>query len=208
MKIAILGASRGLGRELALEIQQQIPSSELLLMSRKFDLLSTLARPTDKVASCDFCTREGQVAAIQALENFEPQLIYYVAGGGPYGVYGEKDWMSHEWALNVTFLFPARVLHWAAENKPKSLKKIIVVGSQIAENQPDPHAASYAAAKHGLRGLVQTLQLEGFPYELELFSPGYMATDLLPQNSAPRERGLAADPREVAKSLLNFSEVR
>jgi short-subunit dehydrogenase len=208
MKIAILGASRGLGKELVLEIQKTIPDAKLLLISRKFDLLKSLARDgKDVILSANFATREGRKATLLTLKDFLPDALFYVAGGGPYGKYGEKDWKDHEWAFDVNFRFPARVLHWATKHKPENLKNVVMVGSSVAENNPDPHAASYAAGKHALKGLVDTLNLEGTNFDLKLFSPGYMATDMLPKNSTPRLEAKAADPRDVAKSLLKISNL-
>ena len=207
MKIAVLGASRGLGRELSIKIQEEIPSAELLLMSRKFDLMADFARDTDTMVACNFALREGRNIAMKALDEFQPDVLYYIAGGGPYGRYGDKDWKDHEWAFDVNLMFPAQVLHWCVKNKPANLKKVVVVGSSIAEQNPDPHAASYAAGKHGLKGLVDTLNAEGVPFDLSLFSPGYMATDMLPKNSTPIMQGEAADPRDVAKDLLKNSNL-
>lgn len=208
MKIAILGASRGLGKELVKQFQQELPDAQLLLVSRKYDLLTEVARPEkDKILAANFATREGGLATLAMLTDFMPDAIYYVAGGGPYGKYGDKEWKDHEWAFEVNFRFPARILHWACRLKSDVLKKIVVVGSSIAENNPDPHAASYAAGKHALKGLVDTLKAEGTPFDLVLFSPGYMATEMLPKNSTPRIEGKAADPREVAKELLISSNI-
>ena len=36
---------------------------------------------------------------------------------------------------------------------------MVIVGSKVAENAPDPLAASYCA-KHALRGLITTLEAE------------------------------------------------
>jgi short-subunit dehydrogenase len=205
MKIAILGASRGLGAELSKALQKQQPESHLLLVSRKLDLLNRLARAQDATVSADFSTQQGAEQALLALKKYQPNVIYYTAGGGPYGQFGDKSWADHSWAINVTFLTPAKLLHWAFSDKPDYLKQFIVVGSAVAESAPDPGAASYCAAKHALRGLVETLKQENPQFNLILFSPGYMATDMLPANSRPRIQGEARKPKEVAKELIKLT---
>ncbi len=112
------------------------------------------------------------------------------------------------WCLNTTFLYPAELLHHLLSEKTKwpFLRNVILVGSAVAEEAPDPGAASYAAAKHALKGLVATLQLESASPQIQLFSPGYMQTDMLPLHSKPRLMQLAANPVEVAKKLIAIIE--
>ena len=77
----------------------------------------------------------------------------------------------------------------------------------MAEDKADPLAGSYAAAKHALRGLVDSVNSEQeSEIKLLLFSPGYMQTDLLPSNSRPRQDGLAESPRVVAARLIDYIE--
>ena len=117
------------------------------------------------------------------------------------------------WSLKVTFLFPAEfILKMGQSFKQNPLKwpglqSITVIGSSIAENAADPKAASYCAAKHALKGLISTIQQEkSTQIEIKSFSPGYMATDLLPRNSAPRENGQALSAEVVANELIKFIE--
>ena len=76
-----------------------------------------------------------------------------------------------------------------------------LVGSAVAQDKPDPGASSYSSAKHGLKGLCESLQKESPKCAIHLFSPGYMDTDLLPANAWPRQQGLVEDVNSVAKRL-------
>lgn len=114
---------------------------------------------------------------IQSVDKLCPERIFYIAGGGPYGNFVEKEWKDHQWALQVSFLTPMKLLHHCL--KRPFLKQIIAVGSAIAEDKADSGAASYAAAKHGLKGLVHSLQAET-EKDVRLFSPGYINTEMLP----------------------------
>jgi len=187
-RILVLGGSRGLGAELVTQLRELGHQSETL--SRK------------SLWSADFSKREAWTDILQQVRQWEPNRLIYCAGGGPYGPFSKFQWKDHEWAFRVTFEFPAFLLHSLQQNLSSSLHQVVLVGSSIAEAKPDPGAASYCAAKHALRGLVSTLQQESPPFDLRLWSPGYMKTDLLPLQSEPRRSGLARDPREVASLMI------
>ncbi len=209
MKIAILGASRGLGAALVQHIHLESPESVLILFSRDLEKLKSLGSQLDWIQPADLSKTEDQKKIIQALKEFMPNIVYYVAGGGPFGRYEEKDWKDHAWAFEVNFLFPAKLIHELLSEqcfKP-DLRKIIVVGSAIAGQKPDPKASSYAASKHAIRGLVHSIQQENPVVEVELFEPGYMDTSMLPQNAWPRQQGLVRNPNEEARKLWQLGQI-
>lgn len=208
MRIAILGASRGLGAELAQHIHKEAPDSVLLLSSRKEAPLKILARAGDWVAVSDFSNTDQQEKLIATLRDFKPETLFYVAGGGPFGAYEGKEWKDHLWAMEVNLLFPARVLHalMAEVELRGAIRKIVFVGSAIAGQRPDPKASSYAAAKHGLRGLITSIQAERPSVDIQLFEPGYMETDMLPRHAWPRQQGIAANPKDEARKLWQLSQ--
>lgn len=200
LKVAILGASRGFGAALVEQLLPIVPEGQLLLSSRKFELLKGLARDGDIVVPADFTFAADQDLLLQNVLDFQPSHLFYVSGGGPHGEFGKKSWKDHQWAYELNLLFPAK-LAWSQLSNNRSLH-IIFIGSAIADNKPDPLASSYASAKHGLRGLVTSLQNENSAIQFTLFSPGYMDTALLPQGSKPRRDGNVEDPKSVAKRCL------
>lgn len=163
----VLGASKGLGKALSLELSKTKSSQdlELLLVSRKAELLREVAiqcGPHAKIRSFDFTRREHQLELLKALEDYAPTHLAYLAGGGPHGAYGKRAYSAHRWSLELTFLFPTQLVHHAITIlQPLGLKQMILVGSSEAEDQPYPLAASYAAAKHGLFGLIRSIHAEG-----------------------------------------------
>ncbi|MCK6598122.1 MAG: SDR family NAD(P)-dependent oxidoreductase [Bdellovibrionaceae bacterium] len=187
---SLLGASRGLGLEFSKLIPSLGKSIELFLASRSIN-------------NFDFSKEDLYELYCEQIKMTNPHRIFYFAAGGTYGPYGRYEWKDHRWSMNVTFSFPAYLLNYFIKNHG-SLKQIIFVGSQIAESKPDPHAAMYCAGKHALKGLVSSVQLENIPFELLLFSPGYMDTQMLPKKAWPREKGLAIDPKVEAINLLNL----
>lgn len=193
----LLGASRGLGRSF-LEKASQPNSAHLKLyqFSRKSENLPG----TVSFYPADFSDTSKWELLIQQMSELKPQRIFYFAAGGPFGEFEKKNWKDHQWAFRVTFEFPAFLLHQFLKT-PEQLKQIVLIGSAIAENQPDPKASAYCAAKHALRGLVTSVQKENPPLDVRLFSPGYMDTPLLPANAWPRQQGLAEKPEKVAEML-------
>ncbi len=194
-KIVLLGASRGLGLATKFLLEQRPEKLNLYSFSRKLN-------------GTDFSRRDRWDEYAKTFLALEADRFIYFAGGGPYGDYEKSEWKDQEWALNVSFAFPAFLLHSLLQfNKKKERARpfqMTFIGSAIAEGKPDPKASMYCAAKHALRGLITSIQKEESSMDLRLFSPGYMDTSMLPLNSWPRQKGLARKVENVAEELVNF----
>lgn len=213
-RFILLGASRGLGWATYQNLLQRFKNQEFLLASRRIKQKELLVSDKTQLIEQDFSKGRCDEKFVQQLQDFQGTHLIYFAGGGPYGPFHQKKWSDHQWALETTFLYPARLVHLIL-SEPKqwsSLRQVILIGSAVAESLPDINASSYSAAKHALKGLVDTLVLEqqassnAFAQEVRLFSPGYMQTDLLPINSQPRQNDLAETPQNVAKKLIAMIE--
>lgn len=203
-KYILLGASRGLGWATYQEIKRQEPNSEVLLVARKVDSKKNELKSLTTSYSFDLTKWATDQSLLAKMSEFQPTHIVYLAGGGPHGDFITKKWSDHEWALKINFLTPAQMIHQLCQNQDdfKNLKAVVVIGSSVAESKADPQAASYCAAKHALKGLISTLQMENkTAFKLHLFSPGYMETDLLPAHSWPRLENRAEKPEKVASEL-------
>lgn len=197
-KWLIIGGSRGLGFEFFQQAQSIYPQNKFWIVSRK----SPHSTSSFQHFPCDLSQPAETERMISFFDDQKIHRLFYFAGGGPYGAFPDKQWKDHQWAWNVSFVSAARCLH-AYLRKP-GLQQMIFIGSDIAGSKPDPGAASYAAAKHALRGLITSVQGENLKdaADVRLYSPGYMQTDLLPAHSKPRQQGLALNPSDVAKELL------
>jgi cyclic-di-GMP-binding biofilm dispersal mediator protein len=187
-RILVLGGSRGLGAAFVHLLKSQ--NHEVTSISRKSS------------ESADFSNQQKWDLIVARIRELNPTRIIYCAAGGPYGSFGQFQWKDHAWALKTTFEFPAFLIHSLLHNPFTDLKQFLVIGSSVAESQADPGAAAYSAAKHAIRGLVTTLQKEGVGFDLRILSPGYMATQLLPSDSAPRREGKAQDPFKIAALMI------
>jgi short-subunit dehydrogenase len=225
-RILIFGASAGLGAAVSLRLAELAGAAEAsstpyadlhqaLLIARKATQLANIQ--TQMAARCpgaqvsisalDVAHPLDQDRALLEVVRFQPTRIFYFIGGGPHGGFASKAWKDHLWAFEVSFVFAARLIHFVLQraNDLKQLKQLILTGSQIAEASADPGAASYAAAKHALLGLISSLHEEKPSLDLRLFSPGYMDTGLLPGNAWPRQQGLAEDPALVGERFLTWA---
>lgn len=195
-RIAIFGASRGIGAAIVNEVRD----SSLLLVSRRW---SDNERPSSKKVTVDLADPNQWDAMLAELGSFSPTRLFYVAGGGPHGKYSDKEFKDHSWAYNLNLLTPARLLHWGA--RQPYLKQIIFFGSAVAESKADPQAASYSSAKHGLLGLVKTARGEMRDLDVRIYSPDYVATDLLPKSIQATLGDRILSPEEVAKDFIQWS---
>lgn len=187
-RVLVLGGSRGLGKALVDHLQTKKISAESV--SRKSG------------HSFDFSKTESWPNVVEKIRALQPTRIFYCAAGGPYGDFQKFEWKDHAWSLSVTFEFPAFLIHQLMKAPLTNLKQFCVIGSSIAENQADPSAAMYCAAKHGLKGLILTLQQQNLVFDLRLLSPGYMNTDLLPKGTRPRNQGQSVDPALIAEKMI------
>jgi short-subunit dehydrogenase len=219
----IFGSSRGLGRALGCFIASHLEGiEEVWLCGRKEALLEGLAREMAqgnkaegvppflgrvKVESLDLSSEKGQEGACQILKKHDFDLVIYSAGGGPHGEFAAKEWKDHFWSLNVNLISPLRLIHtWLEVGSERKSGTFVVVGSRIAENSPDPLAASYGAGKTGLLGFMASLQpeLEGKMNRVWLFSPGYMDTDMLPLNAKVRAESKLMSADAAAQAMLRW----
>ena len=208
--MAFLGCSRGLGRAVCFEMDRRKPLEKALLVARQEDSLLNLSKDLkapSQIQRLDLAAPENVDVLLTQLKIIRPQRVFYFAGGGCYGSFASKMWKDHLWGLQVTFLTPARLLHSLLSDPALTcIEQIIFVGSQVADNQGDSGASSYAAAKHGLRGLIQSIVAEGCSRDLRLFRPGYMDTDMLPPNCPPRRQGrLLINPEEAACIFVDWA---
>src|SRR5690348_13388709 len=113
-----LGASRGLGRaflEKALNEKPDVLKAHVF--SRKTESLPNSVT----TFQADFSKEESWEKLILQIRQLQPARIFYFAAGGPYGLYQDKAWKDHRWALKVSFEFPAFLLHQFLK-EPQSLQ--------------------------------------------------------------------------------------
>ncbi len=204
MSWCVLGATRGLG----------LHFTQLLLSNEKKPLVYASSRSEQRLKNlvgahqtlkADVAQVDQRQELIQWAVQTNADVYICFIGGGPYGLFESTEWKDHFWSFQVSFLFQSEWLHSLLRKKDTGkAKKIVFIGSAIAEASADPKAASYCAAKHALLGLIQTVQQEHGDFDVRLYSPGYMDTAMLPANAAVRQTKLVLDPKVVALDLYEW----
>lgn len=201
-KVAVIGASRGLGAQLV----RTIPGSvSVLAMARNQERLRQLQLETgDHVQIAAFDVTKDLDSLLTQLSDFRPTRVFYLSGGGPFGEFHKKQWKDHVWAWEVTFLAAARIVHALLNERHPNPPQIVLCGSSVAESAGDAKAASYSSAKHALKGFYESLRLENPSLDVRLFSPGYLDTELLPKGAEVRYKGVW-NPELVARKLWDWA---
>ena len=184
MGIAIItGASSGMGREFALQLEKSGEVDGFLLLARREERLASLAESLTnaKVLAADLGTDEGLKKLFDRLEEEKPSVKYLInaAGFGKFGSYervSESD-VSSMIDLNVkaTVLITHRVLPYMERGG-----HIIELASGSCFT-PLPHFNVYASSKsfvlHYTKGLRDEIKPLGV--SATAFCPGWVATEFL-----------------------------
>lgn len=203
--VVITGASRGLGRALALALAKE--GARLVLANRREDELADVARETGGIAVVTDVSDEAQVheLAKNAVEKYG-RIDVWINNAG--------IWMPHvpveqlNWR-RVHELFEVNVfgLMYGSKEALVQMKKqgggTIVNITSIRGIDPKPNEAGYTASKYAATGFTKCLRLEAEPHGIRVFGvyPGGMKTHLF--DEAPREEyDQFMDPSDVAANII------
>lgn len=171
-KALVTGASRGIGRAVA--VQLQADGYDVYAPAHaELDLAST-----ESIDS--FCKRHQDVTFDILVNNAGLNDIHYV-----------EDVTEDELLgmMRVNLLAPLRLLRGVIPNmKKQQYGRIVNIGS-IWGLVGKPGRSVYAATKHGIHGITQTLAVELAPYNILINTvcPGFTLTDLTRKNNTPEQ---------------------
>lgn len=184
MGIAIItGASSGLGREFALQLQRSGEVDGFLLVARRRERLLALAEELSnaEILSADLATMEGVRAFAAYLEEKRPRVRVFVAAAG-FGKFGDYAHLSEDTVAGMIDL-NVRALVLMTHRVIPYMEKggyVITLGSASAFT-PLPHFNVYAAGKSFVLHYTKGLRDEIAPLGLTAtcFCPGWVATEFL-----------------------------
>lgn len=159
----ITGASSGLGREFARQLDQMQVADELWLIARNEDALVDLAARLDTPAraiAADLTCEEGLEAIRSVLEAEQPRVTYLVNAAG-FGKFG--DWRTvadadHDAMIDLNCRALVDITRMALPHMPRG-GRIIQVASAAAF-VPLPHMNVYAATKAFVLRYTRALRWE------------------------------------------------
>jgi NAD(P)-dependent dehydrogenase (short-subunit alcohol dehydrogenase family) len=206
--VVITGASRGIGREMALQLAGQ--GARLALSARDEAALEELAeqcrsRGGQAVAVAADVTNEAQCASLIArtVERYgQIDTLINNAGISMWALFEEvTDLSIFERILKVNYLGSV-FCTWHALPHLRKTKGRLVVVSSLTGKTGVPTRSGYAASKHALHGFFDTLRIElaGSGVTVTLACPDFVATGI-------RERALGPDGKPLGVSPVQESRV-
>lgn len=196
----VTGASRGIGKAVAAKLH-----------SDGYDVTTPSHTELDlaNVESIDFFCREHQNETFDVLVN----------NAGVNDVHSVEDITEEELVrmTQINLLAPLRLIRGLVPNMKKHhYGRIVNIGS-IWGLTGKPGRTVYAATKHGIHGITQTLAVELAPYNIlvNTVCPGFTLTDLTRKNNTPEQIedisndipvGRMAQPEEQAAVICFLAE--
>ncbi len=202
--VLITGASRGLGKELALAFSQG--GYNLILNARNKTRLEKVAY--DIKTDCIICPgdlrREDTLISLQALAQ-ERGVNTLVNNAGVYWQGDFKDMPEAKLRelMEINFMAPILLTHRVYPLMAEKGEGTIVNINSIAGQQPNPFETAYNAGKYGLRGFTDSLRLKAESQGVRVigFYPGTMNTKMVAGRLSP-DKCMA--PEKVAKMIFKI----
>ncbi len=202
----LIGASEGLGRELAKQLDAQ--GAQLILSARKPERLETLKNELSqaRVVVMDVTDRKSVQQAIECIGEIDG-VIY---NAGTYEPMRATEWDSEKalTMLDVNFTGAMRVLGAIFPGfVAKGQGDITLIGS-LAGYRGLPASIGYSASKAALRSLAETMRfdLRGTGVEVRLVNPGFIKTRLTQKNDF--HMPMLMTPEQAARRVIKAMERR
>lgn len=210
-KVALVtGASRGIGRAIALELAKQ-GAKRLLLVARSASLLAEVAREVEAfdteaiVLPLDLTQEvEVNVAMAQAWRTYGPiDLLVNCAGVAHQTPFlkARLPQMQEEIAVNLLGMYT--ITRFIARRMASRKQGKIVNVSSLMGKLAAPTMATYSATKFAIQGFTQALRTELAPHNVQVVSllPSLTNTDMI-RNLKLFRWVIPMTPEQVARSLI------
>ena len=213
-KVALIsGASRGLGRQLALRLADK--GADLVLLARDQQELDALAEQVRKrgvgceAITCDLAKPDEIAAAcarINALGGVD--LLINNAGLGFYKPFLEHSLAEHDRIIDVNL---RGLIHLTQQLLPLMLERgsghIVNIASDVAAN-PIANMAVYAASKFAVRGFTLSLarEVKSQGVKVSLINPGIIDTGFNDGEEGAKDASWSLQPNELADLIISVLE--
>jgi NAD(P)-dependent dehydrogenase (short-subunit alcohol dehydrogenase family) len=215
-RILITGASSGVGLAAVEHFARE--GADLALLARGEAALTEAAAVAHEhgveahVFPADLADRDATCRAVDGARDALGGLDVIVSNAGAvsFGHFLEVDPDDFDRTLAVTFTGAVNLIR-AALPELRASRGVIVATSSIMANMPLPAFSSYAAAKHALRGFLNTLQIEESEQRsgvrVAMVSPGPVDTPIYDRATSatghqPAKLPDAYHPDTIAEALV------
>lgn len=196
----IVGASEGLGREVAKEMSRL--GAKLILSARSEDRLSELAEELGgaKIVPIDVTDTLSVEAAVREAGGADG-IIYSV---GMYDPMTAQEWdaAAAETIADANFMGAMRILGRIVPGWVQRKSGHVVLIGSLAGFKGLPGSIGYGASKAALRHLAEDMyiDLKGTGVDVQLANPGFIRTRLTAKNDFTMPQIMAPD--EAAKHVM------
>ena len=209
-KAIILGATGGIGRQLAKELARSL--DYLVLVGRDADKLSQVQKElTGRKAQLSILTLDmlDQVALEAFVENLDADLLINCVGVACFSLGSYLATANEQDLWQVNYHAPVQLIKQLVQ---KNQKIHLVQLSSLAALFPHPYLAAYSASKAALQTYTLALQEElrqsDSLVQLGLYILGPVQTTIFPPKLVEALGGsrLQMKPEKVAQQLIRFIE--
>ena len=208
--VILSGASRGIGRSIAVALGAQ--GMRLALLARSKDQLLEVSRLIEKaggegiVLDCDVGKKVSIETAVERIYQRFGVINVLINNAGVFIEKSIAETTLEEWDhvlrvnLTAAFLFCRNVI---AAMKKQGGGKIINIAS-TASTQGYLNQGAYCASKHGLLGLGRCMAIEGKAHNIHVYTicPGGVRTDLI--KGTQLESRIEGKPMIESENIANL----
>ena len=178
--ILITGASKGIGKEIAIRLSML--GHNIFLTARNEKLLTKISTEIQAKGflACDLSNQSELIRLAEFIEKNEIDILINNAGEYIYSAIEKMDFTQIEKIIATNLQAPAYLCSKATINMKKNhWGRIINIGS-ISGVMGEAYASIYSASKAGLIGLTKALALElaEFNITVNTINPGWVETEL------------------------------
>jgi short-subunit dehydrogenase len=197
----IVGASAGLGREVAKQVSAT--GAVVVLSARNEDDLNALAGE---------CPGKAEVVPMDVADQRSVDAAYEAAGhidgivflAGVYWPQSARDWTTDEVVkmLDINLTGAARVLGPVVSDMVARDAGHIVITGSLAGFRGLPGAIGYGASKAGIMSLAESMHMDlrKTGVQVQLANPGYIKTRMTDKNTQPMP--FIIEPEDAARRFV------
>lgn len=210
----VTGASRGIGRAIALEMAKE--GAKIIGNATTSSSLSGLEKELDELGAdyvmipADLSTADGCLSLIKAAAESMGRIDILVNNAGINIVKNIEAITLQDWesVINVNLRAPFLCSKYASELMKKQRYGRIINIASIASFVSMPGRSAYNSSKAGILGLTRTLAIELAPYGVTVnaIAPGLVETDMLRERIAEGSLRLEELLRRVPLGRLGRPE--